>query len=130
MLQYEIPQLNSPVWPSRRKILLVEDDPISRGLLATAIQKIDPTIDIECTATGEEAHNRLLKKSKFDLIIADNYLLGNITGLDLWNYCSEEYPQVPFLMTSGMKHKTFFKQTKQFKDRPLFLAKPFSQKEV
>src|ERR1700761_3143659 len=73
------------------RVLLVEDDPTSEDLVKMICEKIDDRIKVRCVKTAEQAENILSTDSLYDLIIADHFLDGKETGLDLWNACQREY---------------------------------------
>jgi response regulator of citrate/malate metabolism len=115
-------------WKERdipRRILVVEDDPDSTYLFYNIIRSLSNSIDVDSVTTAEKARQRL-KTEKYDLIIADNYLLGLETGLDLWLYCSVFFPKLPFVVTSGPKVNRVIADLRYGGVSPNFILKPFN----
>ena len=121
-----------------RSVFIIEDDPEMVALIERVLRGIDPRVEIDWVTSAEEATERLVSKIRrrgkpskrtalpYDLIIADIFLHGAKTGVDLWRTCTDLYPEVPIVMTSGMPVEKFFKTLGAGSISPPFLAKPFA----
>jgi DNA-binding NarL/FixJ family response regulator len=119
------------VMPSR-SILVVEDDPFMQKNFQHVIKSIDPLIKVECVETAEEAQTILGKSGAYfyDLVVADQILGGQKTGIDLWRECKDSFPPMSFILTSGRKWKTIFTSRMiEETSLPPFLPKPFKQED-
>jgi DNA-binding response OmpR family regulator len=56
-------------------VLVVDDDPTIRGMLARALESIGPTPTVEQAANGVDAL-RVLAAKKFDLVLLDVHMAG------------------------------------------------------
>ena len=108
-------------------ILVVEDDVFLKPLIRQLISSVAPGAEIHWS-TGVSDARKLLRKKKFDLIIAD-CLLGGDSGLVLWDYCKEKHPKIHMLMMSGLSAKTFEKLVGEKRALPPFVQKPFNIRE-
>lgn len=119
-----------------RRILVVEDDAEMKTLLEKLIFEIIPEAEI-CWATGlEQAFTKLIQKATimdpkpYELIIADIFLKGSGTGLDLWRVLHATYPLIPFLVISSLSESNVVAAVGEIeKKNLLFLKKPFSVNE-
>ena len=111
---------------SHKKVLLLEDDPIWQMVIKRSLKTFDENIDLECVQSVAQAQQLLGVSENYDLIIADQYVEGDLTGFDLWKDCQSSHRQIPFMMVSGMKDDEFFKLTEEATDLPMFLPKPFN----
>jgi DNA-binding NtrC family response regulator len=105
-------------------VLIVEDDLCLKTILGRVLGTIDPNVSYTWATSAEEAQ-MILAEMRVSLVIADFGLVGKTTGLDLWDYCSENLPEMPFLMISGLDIQRFFKLVGQNRISPPFLSKPF-----
>ncbi len=113
----------------KHRVLLVEDSQESENLMRHICETVDGNMRLKCVKTAEEAQQLLQSNSNFDLIIADHFLAGQKTGLDLWRNCQERFRQIPFMMTSSLTNEEFIQKTDHEWNYPLFLHKPFNRKD-
>jgi CheY-like chemotaxis protein len=113
--------------PEKKKVLLVEDSPESEALMRHLCHAANANVNVQCVATAEEAQRLLEADSHFDFIIADHFLSGQHTGLDLWKVCNENFRRIPFMMTSSLDMREFVQLTKNNKDFPPYLPKMWSK---
>lgn len=118
----------------RPKILIVEDDLDMVDLLEKILLSINPSAEVSWSSSAEEAYFRLCSQkinnwdSPYDLIIADVFLDGEETGLDLYRKSLGLYPGIPFIATSSTSIEKFY--TKYgFNKIPIFLSKPIQYSE-
>jgi len=82
------------------RVLLVEDDSDIAFLIKINIIKAFPEVEVHITQTKEDALNILQKyKYDFDIILLD-YLLGDITGLDILEEI-RKITDIPVLIITG-----------------------------
>ena len=112
----------------RKRVLLVEDDPYSEMAIGRVLSKIDPTIEVTWIKSVAEAEANIGRRH-YDLIIADIFLDGESTGLDFWSQCESEYPEIPFVVTSGLPILEFFKTVGREAISPPYLPKPLDLEE-
>ncbi|MBC7458691.1 MAG: response regulator [Bdellovibrionaceae bacterium] len=115
-----------------KKILVVEDDTSMTVLLGKAILDIFSDAEIQWAASLEQAVTQLIQntdigeKVPYDLIIADIFLEGNGTGLDLWKVLGGTYPNIPFLMISSLSQDQVVAAVPEERRKSLvYLQKPF-----
>jgi CheY-like chemotaxis protein len=111
------------------KVLVVEDESESEWLIASTLRSVRRNADLKWVKSAEEAEILLKAGEHYDLIIADHYLKGEKTGLDLWKSCYEKYRSIPFMMTSALSEKVFVRLAGPQLPRPVFLHKPIDVKE-
>lgn len=118
----------------RPKVLIVEDDLDMVDIVEKILLSINPSTEVSWASSAEEAHFRLHSQkihnwdSPYDLIIADIFLEGEETGLDLFRRCQGLYPDIPFIATSSTSIDKFYSKY-GFSKIPLFLAKPVQYSE-
>ncbi len=121
---------NSPIKQKKTHfILVVEDSEMDYLLLAQIFKTRKPSIIPVHVETVDEAKIILQKDQSFDLIICDQFLPGTDTGLALWRFCQEKYPEIPFMMTSASNLTSFF-ETMDQNVAPPFLHKPYTPREA
>jgi response regulator of citrate/malate metabolism len=116
------------------KVLIVEDDLSLSNLLCEVIETFSPEAEIHTATSGEEAEEYLkreaeIKYSPYDLVVADIFLEGETTGLDVWKMCDEKYPKTEILVTSSLPVEKFKSYLKNADSCPPYLQKPFSLEE-
>lgn len=117
------------------KVLIVEDDVSLTNLLTRVIEDIAPNVEVDWATSGEEAENYLKKEGEiygarpYDLVIADIFLEGDITGLDIWKLCDTSYPETNILVTSSLPVERFVSCLKNEFACPPYLPKPFTMAE-
>jgi PAS domain S-box-containing protein len=110
-----------------KTILLVEDEPKVLELMHLALT------DAGHTVLAADTSKKALKiayesKGDFDLLLTDVVLPG-ISGLDLANRVSGEYPNIPVLMVSGYTADNA--EIREIADSPYyFMQKPFQPIEL
>ncbi len=118
----EVAQTESLVCGTGR-ILLVEDDPHIRALVARSLEQAG--YEIESTANGCEAIERLERNSVgFDLVVTD-MMMPKVGGMALRTFVAKHYPETKVLLTSGFGGAFAEDGDHGFENVP-FLAKPFS----
>ena len=113
-----------------KKVLLIEDDPTLEPVFNSILEGFDSKIEMDWVTSGEDAIHKLeesrlgAKESPYDLIIADIFLEGPITGVDFWDLCQNVYPDMPVLVMSGLPLHRFFEFIGSNNVCPPFLQKP------
>ena len=88
--------------PARNSILIVEDDSTTQLLIGRMVQKVDRDAEVHFARNAKTAID-LIQLQTFDLVISDNRLNGNITGLELFDQCKEQPNPPQFILISGSK---------------------------
>ncbi|MCU0286261.1 MAG: sigma-54 dependent transcriptional regulator [Acidobacteria bacterium] len=79
------------------KILVIDDDPSIRNMLAIVLKKSG--YDVTCTESGKTSLEKL-KKENFDLIISD-IKMPDINGIDLLKKIKSITPEIPVIMITA-----------------------------
>lgn len=122
----------SPAPTQWKRIFVLEDDLSLAHILDRVLRNIDENIEIDWATSAEEAIEMLKNKTEmmgstpYDLIIADIFLEGKMTGLDFWKVCEAVYSDIPIVVTSGLPVDKFFSAVGRDKICPPFLQKPFT----
>lgn len=112
---------------AEHNVLIMEDDLTFKPFWHKAITQVIPNAHIDWVSSEEAAERRVKKMTqegkKYDLIIADIFLAGRKTGIDLWTRFSEVADQ--FLFVSSLSEEKFNKliQSIEF-SYPVYLQKP------
>lgn len=80
-------------------ILLVEDEPLQRELMAESLSAAG--YDVTATCTGDEAAILLADHDRFDALLTDITIPGSIDGIGLAEHAREVHPNLPVLFVSG-----------------------------
>ena len=111
--------------PSRRTILLVEDEPFvreaTRSILESAGFEVLPAED---AASAMKAYE---ERPAIDLVMTDMVLPGR-TGQQLGQDLRQRHPEVSVLVTSGYGNVEY--ETEDLTARTYFLAKPYSRRSL
>jgi DNA-binding NarL/FixJ family response regulator len=103
----QIPKLETKNETHKKKILVVDDHPVTRRGLAKII---DQESDLEIVAEAEDSTQALdaIKRLKPDLVIAD-ITLKDSSGLELTKTIKKDYPALPVLIQS-MHEETMYSE--------------------
>ena len=80
-------------------ILLVEDEPLQRELMAESLSLAG--YEVTATCTGDEAAILLADRGGFDALLTDVAMPGRIDGIGLAEHAREVHPDLPVLFVSG-----------------------------
>lgn len=83
---------------AQRRILVVDDEPELRRLIAMSLEKFGYSVSI--AESGEEALHILAESDEYDLVISD-ILMNGMSGLELVDALVIECPHLPLLLISG-----------------------------
>lgn len=81
------------------RILVVEDEPIVRFLIADALR--DAGLSVIEAATADEAWHMLATGNIVNLVFTDHRMPGSMTGAELAAKIKARWPDIPVVMTSG-----------------------------
>jgi len=106
-------------------------------LIQKAIFNVRPKAEIFSAVSLEEAFTILIKnanieeKNPYELIIADIFLEGNKTGLDLWRVLRGTYPTIPIVVISSPEEeKVMATLLDHEKNDMIYFKKPFMISEL
>lgn len=109
------------------RILVIDDDPLLRALVARTLAKHHQVLT---AASGAEALDIIADDTDFDVILCD-IMMPEVTGIDLYHHLSETHPllqQRILFMTGGVftsKAKEFLANSSQE-----YIEKPFEIKAL
>ncbi len=108
------------------RILIVEDDPDVRGLLADLVRKFGLSL---CGAVdnGEDAIH-IIQKTQPDIIFIDIVLGGSMNGVDLARHINKEFG-IPFVYITGYSDEQLIEQVIHTTPAA-FILKPFRGEEI
>ncbi|MGE3975458.1 MAG: hypothetical protein AB7F59_13115 [Bdellovibrionales bacterium] len=110
-------------------VLLVEDDLFFQAKFTSLLRVLDFDTRVDRASSAEVAKKLLDNRAiHYDLVIADQFLEGNETGMDLWNYCRYKYPKQQFLLTSGKDLQPLLTKSKD--PMPEFLPKSCTNRQA
>lgn len=98
---------------SREYILIAEDSPPNRKILAHLLKKLDYEV-IECV-DGQEAWDKHLKENKINLVaILSDIMMPNLDGIGLLKCVREQssYKDIPFILITAVSDKDYIVQAK------------------
>lgn len=114
------------------RVLIVEDDVTSEPIWEYIFSKLDPMPEISWATSVIEAEE-ILDRSihdgvSYDIILADIFLSGSLTGIDLWEELQEGMPNLVILMSASepAKIRKYFKNMGNVK----YLQKPLNIHET
>ncbi len=107
-----------------KRILLVEDDPQWQKLISYAVKLTDLDLQLRVVRSAKAAQHLLYRDSNFDLIIADHYLEGEDTGMELWQICQQQHRKIPFVLISAIDQQVISEFLGEGMRAPLHLPKP------
>lgn len=80
------------------KVLLVEDEPMTREIVAAFLEEAG--YDVTATCTGDEAVI-LLNEDLFGILLTDITMPGQIDGIGLAEHARQIHPGLPVVFVSG-----------------------------
>ncbi len=114
---------NSRQSVERFTILLVEDDDSVRRLTDRRLRHMGHKVLQARTAS--EALSLTESAARFDILLTDIIMPGDVDGLDLAAHVREEFPAVPIILSTGYSKK-LFELSEKARSEYLILHKPYS----
>lgn len=119
---------------TQNRVLIVEDDQACETILEGIVRSVDPHAKIDWVNSGEAAALTLVQERTkgvpYNLVIADVFLAGKLTGVDLWKIYLEFNPSPPVVLTSSLPYSRYLEQVGAApEDPPVYLPKPFYAEE-
>ena len=121
-VQKQMPKL-LPLNPDQKSVLVLEDDPQWQTIVSQLLKKVDSNIQVRCVPTTTRAIELLNEGAHYDLIVADQFLDGNMTGLDFYRHCRTNLNDTSFVMLSGLQNAEFRDLVDKDAESPLFISK-------
>jgi DNA-binding NtrC family response regulator len=106
--------------PQRHQVLLVEDEPVVRALLAEELRSTGFMV-IEA-ANADEAWDFLQAGGKADLVFSDVTMPGSMNGVELIRRVKRTYPHIEAIITSGNPGPASIADICTFLQKPYRLA--------
>lgn len=111
------------------KILIVEDDKTLEPIWSYIIERVNNNAQLLWTTSETQAEELIMdsidQNNKFDLVIADIFLSGPQTGIDLWKrffYLLHSR----MIVTSGIEYYKFINYLGTNTPQPLYIQKPLN----
>lgn len=121
--------------PVERRVLVVEDDGSSYSLFEKLILHQDRKTQVDRVTHFDGALDMLTSGSKIDsslpysLVIADVFLDGDRTGLEVIDLCRTLFPIMPAIVTSAADRASLKRILPNWPLTSPFLKKPFSPQQ-
>ena len=118
--------------PGSKSLLVIEDDLSLIQLIDAMLADVKPGLEWEYVTSGEDALNLIERRGReragppYRLVMSDLFLEGDTTGFDVWRECQRVYPEMPFVVTSGLSVERYRAVWKDAATVPQFLPKPLS----
>ncbi len=115
-----------------KSLLIIEDDLSVIDFLDVVLDHLKPGLNWDYATSAEEAmklvrtRGRAGEEPPYSLVIADIFLEGDMTGFDSWLDCAQEYPDMPFVITSSLSLDRYLAILSGFDNTPTFLPKPLT----
>ena len=111
------------------RILIVEDDKTLEPIWSYIIERVNDNAQLLWTTSEVDAEELIMdsidQNNKFDLVIADIFLSGPQTGIDLWKrffYLLHSR----MIVTSGIEYYKFINYLGTNTRQPLYIQKPLN----
>lgn len=89
---------------ARRKVLIVEDDPLLRGYLTVVWQELG--WQVLAAADADLALNLIGENPGIDVAFTDIFMPGAMDGVGLARLLAESNPEIRVILTSGIAQET------------------------
>jgi len=109
-----------------RRILLVEDEPLIREVMADTLGEAG--FDVTATCTADEAAILLADADRFDVLLTDVTMPGMIDGIGLAEHAREVHPDLPVVFVSGRPDNAV--RAAAVNQPSAFVAKPYDAARV
>ncbi len=115
------------------KILIVEDDLSLKPFWGAVIQKLFKKAQVGWAVSSEEAERNVIEKQNdgdfFDLIIADLFLAGSNTGIDLLQSEAVQKSKSKTILVSLAEQKSLVAECKKMLPKTKVIVKPLNVAE-
>lgn len=124
-------ELASEITLTERRVLIVEDDRTLRPLWEKVLHRKNVPVKVDWATSLDEAERliryRFRSGAPYHLVVADIFLEGQGTGIDLWNRYGEE--SMEFVFVSGLSLSKFDLLMSLNYGSPLFFEKPLNYRK-
>ncbi len=111
----------------KKKILLVEDEPLLKDLYKKKIQEMG--MDVLAVTSAEEANKYLKKEKHIDLIILD-ILLPRENGVSFLKEIRKKGYQFPVLILTNLENGTLRKKVRRLRIQEYLLKTDYTPSQV
>jgi len=118
---------SAPSVGGKETILVVEDDPRVRKLTIKRLKALG--YELLSAEDGKKAKSLLKKRADIQLVFTDLVMPGGVSGYQLPEFVSRQYPSIKLLLTSGFAEE-LISNTELEKSRFQLLRKPYSQSSL
>jgi DNA-binding NtrC family response regulator len=118
--------------PQTHSLLIIEDDLSVVEFFEVVLDHLKPGLSWDYATSAEQAMELIQERGRvngappYSLVIADIFLDGDMTGFDSWLDCAQEYPDMPFVITSSLSLDRYLAILSGFENTPAFLPKPLT----
>jgi PAS domain S-box-containing protein len=116
-----------PAYGHGEHILIVEDDPMLRRFVVTLTERL--RYRVTQAENGDQALQMLRENPDIDLMFSDVVMPGNMSGAELAERATQEFPGLLLLFTSGYSENTIT-HNGRLDAGVQFLAKPYQLREL
>ncbi len=102
-------------------VLVSEDDALMRMIMSDTLR--DRGLEVIEEESAERAISRISRRSDINLVVTDIQLAGELSGLDLAHWITENRPEIRILAVSGFPRDVVGSSRPE---RYTFMSKPFS----
>ena len=111
------------------RVLIIEEDIATHQFWSVLIRKITPNCSVEFASNAEDAERLIASSqesdSRYNLVISNMFLKGEMSGLELWRLYSESdifFPQ--FIIVSSVPITEYESLLSDELRKPYFVRKP------
>ncbi len=99
IIRYHNDAINKNIGSFMKKILIVDDDVVTRSLLSRVLKPHERDFEVLTAQNGKEASS-IVTQQKIDLIITD-LQMPEMDGFALMAYLNEHHPEIPFFIMTA-----------------------------
>lgn len=107
------------------KVLVLDDEADIAEMVCDVLE--EDGFDLVCMTSGDEALQRIGEEDKFDVVITDINLGGEVDGIDIARRAREVKPDATIIYTSGAAAKRVAYEGIR---GAAFIPKPFTASEI
>jgi CheY-like chemotaxis protein len=116
--------MKKPALSQKPIILVVEDEPFLRFLVADVLEK--EGFAVAEAANAENALRVLESRRDINLVFTDIQLPGDLDGMDLVRQVQQRWPHIQMVITSGRTRPS----SAEMPNEGRFIAKPYSPQDL
>lgn len=99
IIRYHTDRINDNIGLSMKKVLIVDDDVVTRSLLSRVLKPHEKDFEVLTAKNGKEAAS-IITQQKIDLVITD-LQMPEMDGFALMTYLNDHHPEIPFFIMTA-----------------------------